>query len=66
MTVQSPSLPVPNAFELLCAQYVKRLPAQLEDLTGPAHGMVELPLHVVWSGRRSYGLEQPRSRCIAP
>ncbi|MFF8909975.1 hypothetical protein [Streptomyces olivaceoviridis] len=53
---------MPNAFELLCAQYVKRLPAQLEDLTGPAHGMVELPSHVVWSGRRSYGLEQPRSR----
>ncbi|AJC62095.1 hypothetical protein [Streptomyces sp. 769] len=62
MTVQPPSPPVPNAFELLCAQYVKRLPAQLEDLDGPAHGTVDLPLHVVWSGRRSYGLEQPRSR----
>ncbi len=31
-------------------------------LTGPARGAVDLPLHVVWSGRRSYGLEQPRSR----
>ncbi|MGW8551375.1 hypothetical protein [Streptomyces tubercidicus] len=62
MAVQSPSFPVPNAFELLCAQYAQRLPAQLEDLNGPAHGTVDLPLHVVWSGRRSYGLEQPRSR----
>ena len=32
------------------------------DLNGPARGTVDLPLHVVWSGRRSYGLEQPRSR----
>ncbi|MFF2852090.1 hypothetical protein ACFVT5_38065 [Streptomyces sp. NPDC058001] len=60
MTVQP--FPVPNAFELLCAQYAQRLPTHLEDLTGPAHGTVDLPLHVVWSGRRSYGLEQPRSR----
>lgn len=62
MSVQSPSFPVPNAFALLCAQYAQRLPALLEDLTGPARGTVDLPLHVVWSGRRSYGLEQPRSR----
>ncbi|XWT35931.1 hypothetical protein VMZ64_00160 [Streptomyces noursei] len=62
MAVQSPSFPVPNAFELLCAQYAGRLPARLEDLAGPAHGTVDLPLHVVWSGRCSYGLEQPRSR----
>ncbi|MFJ9855662.1 hypothetical protein [Streptomyces sp. NPDC101150] len=62
MTVQSSSFPVPNAFEVLRAQYAKRLPAQLEDLTGPACGTVDLPLHVAWSGRRSYGLEQTRSR----
>ncbi|GGV05543.1 hypothetical protein GCM10010211_85500 [Streptomyces albospinus] len=49
MTVQSPSFPVPKAFDLLCAQYVKRLPARLEDLTGPAHGTVDLPLHRVRS-----------------
>ncbi|MGA5565288.1 hypothetical protein ACPCUV_29530 [Streptomyces platensis] len=61
MTVRSPSSP-PSAFELLCAQYAKRLPARLDDLSGPARGTVDLPLHVVWSGRRSYGLEQPRSR----
>ncbi|MFH8560879.1 hypothetical protein [Streptomyces sp. NPDC017988] len=32
------SFPVPNAFEVLCEQYTKRLPARLEDLAGPAHG----------------------------
>ncbi|MFJ3235745.1 hypothetical protein [Streptomyces sp. NPDC086787] len=62
MAMQSPSFPVPNAFKLLCEQYAKRLPARLEDLTGPAQGTVDLPLHVVWSGRRSYDVEQPRSR----
>ncbi len=62
MAVQSASFPVPNAYELLCAQYAGRLPARLNDLDGPAHGTVDLPLHVVWSGRHSYGLEQPRSR----
>ncbi|MER5973432.1 hypothetical protein ABT112_27520 [Streptomyces sp. NPDC002055] len=61
MTAQS-SFPVPNAFELLCTQYAQRLPAELQDLNGPAHGRVDLPLHVAWSGRRSYGLEQSRSR----
>src|SRR4051812_12638810 len=53
---------VPNAFELLCEQYAKRLPARLEDLVGPAHGTVDLPLHVVWSGRRSYDLAGPKQR----
>ncbi|WP_411130381.1 hypothetical protein [Streptomyces sp. x-19] len=47
------TFPVSNAFELLCAQCAQRLPAQLQDLAGPAHGTVDLPLHVVWSGRRS-------------
>ncbi|AZK96199.1 MULTISPECIES: hypothetical protein [Streptomyces] len=62
MTVQPLSFPLPDAFDLLCAQYAQRLPERLDDLTGPTHGTVDLPLHVVWSGRRSYGLEQPRSR----
>jgi hypothetical protein len=54
MGVQSPSFPVPNAFEVLCAQYAKRLPARLEDLAGPSQGTVDLPLQVAWSRRRSY------------
>ncbi|MEW1649081.1 hypothetical protein [Streptomyces sp. NPDC091219] len=55
-------LSTPSAFEMLREQYARRLPASLDELTGPKAGTVELPLHVVWSGRRSYGLEQPRSR----
>ncbi|WP_329028325.1 hypothetical protein [Streptomyces sp. NBC_00690] len=63
MTVQpSPLFPAQDAFELLCTQYAQRMPERLEDLAGPTRGTVALPLHVVWSGRRSYGLEQPRSR----
>ncbi|RCH68496.1 hypothetical protein DT019_12085 [Streptomyces sp. SDr-06] len=54
--------PVANAFELLCAQYAERLPARLEDLAGPVDGTVDLPLHVAWSGRRSYDLAGTRSR----
>ncbi|MCZ4602444.1 hypothetical protein O3S80_01360 [Streptomyces sp. Lzd4kr] len=57
-----PSSMEPSAFDLLRRQYALRLPASLEELTGPVAGTVELPLHVVWSGRRSYGLDQPRSR----
>ncbi|MFF8652554.1 hypothetical protein [Streptomyces huasconensis] len=62
MAEPSVSFSVPNAFDMLCAQYTKRLPARLEDLTGPAHGTLDLPPHVAWSGRRSYALDQPRSR----
>ncbi|MGW6026348.1 hypothetical protein [Streptomyces sp. NPDC055099] len=64
MAVQppSPGFPVPDAFELLREQYAKRLPAHLEELSGPADGTVDLPLHVVWSGRRTYTLDRPKSR----
>ncbi|MFE7132758.1 hypothetical protein ACFVIM_18060 [Streptomyces sp. NPDC057638] len=62
MTVQPVPSPAPDAFDLLCAQYARRMPASLEDLAGPTEGTVDLPLHVAWSGRRSYGLEQLRSR----
>ncbi|MCW7947408.1 hypothetical protein AAW14_37140 [Streptomyces hygroscopicus] len=61
MSVSSASS-APSAFELLREQYALRLPTSLEELAGPATGTVDLPLHVVWSGRRSYGLSQPRSR----
>ncbi|MEV6785274.1 hypothetical protein [Streptomyces sp. NPDC051098] len=62
MTLSSSRFPVPNALELLREQYSRRLPSHLEDLTGPTCGTVDLPLHVVWSGRTSYDVEQPRSR----
>lgn len=54
--------PVSSAFDVLRARYSRRLPARLEDLAGPTQGTVDLPLHVVWSGRRSYALDGTRSR----
>ncbi len=32
------------------ASYRDRLPASLDDLTGPNHGTIQLPLHIAWSG----------------
>jgi hypothetical protein len=34
----------------------------LEDLKGPAAGKVELPLHVAWSGRRVYDVDDSSQR----
>ncbi|MFD9794196.1 hypothetical protein ACFWXK_24965 [Streptomyces sp. NPDC059070] len=51
-----------DAAAVLRARYTQRLPARLEDLTGPAQGTVDLPQHVVWSGRRSYELDGLKSR----
>ncbi|GHB72532.1 hypothetical protein GCM10010331_70860 [Streptomyces xanthochromogenes] len=62
MAVTSSRLQVPNAGEVLRARYTRRLPARLEDLRGPAHGTVDLPLHVVWSGRRSFDVSALRPR----
>ncbi|WP_406485812.1 hypothetical protein [Streptomyces phaeochromogenes] len=43
-------------------RYTQRLPGELTELTGPVHGVVDLPLHVVWSGLRSFDLDRPRQR----
>jgi hypothetical protein len=59
--VSSSSSPPPVA-EVLRARYAGRLPASLDDLSGPVHGQVELPLHVAWSGLRIYDLDRPRQR----
>lgn len=58
------SSPVPPALagEVLRARYAGRLPASLHDLAGPVSGPVELPLHVAWSGLRTYDLDRPRQR----
>ncbi|MFI6022351.1 hypothetical protein ACIBCP_32520 [Streptomyces sp. NPDC051287] len=48
--------------QILQARYRGRLPGRLEDLAGPGQGVVTLPLHVVWSGRNSFPLDQPRAR----
>ncbi|MEU6770310.1 hypothetical protein [Streptomyces sp. NPDC046759] len=39
-----------------------RLPESLDELQGPTHGVVELPLHMAWSGMTSYDLGKPRQR----
>ncbi|MFJ9945176.1 hypothetical protein [Streptomyces erythrochromogenes] len=52
----------PSAAEVLRTRYASRLPASLEKLAGPQHGVVELPLHVAWSGLRAYDLDRPRLR----
>ncbi|MFD8079400.1 hypothetical protein ACFV3E_43055 [Streptomyces sp. NPDC059718] len=43
-------------------KFRRRLPASLDELRGPAHGVVDLPLHVAWSGMTSYDLDKPRQR----
>ncbi|MGQ4477812.1 hypothetical protein [Streptomyces sp. SAS_276] len=37
-----------------------RLPGSLDELRGPSRGVVELPLHVAWSGMTSFDLSRPR------
>ena len=39
-----------------------RLPESLDELHGPTQGVVELPLHMAWSGMTSYDLGKPRQR----
>ncbi|MFI7008903.1 hypothetical protein [Streptomyces sp. NPDC050145] len=48
--------------EVLRTRYRKRLPGHLGELDGPTQGTVDLPLHVVWSGRTSFVLDRPKSR----
>ncbi|MFD6180635.1 hypothetical protein [Streptomyces goshikiensis] len=59
--LSSPLTPAPAA-EVLRERYTNRLPASLGDLAGPSRGVVELPLHVAWSGLRAYDLDRPRQR----
>jgi hypothetical protein len=42
-------------------RYRGRLPATLDDLTGPGSGTVQLPLHVAWSGQTLFNLDQPKA-----
>jgi hypothetical protein len=44
------------------AKFQQRLPAALEELRGPVTGVVELPVHVAWSGMSAYDLGKPRQR----
>ena len=46
------------------AEYERRVPSSLEDLRGQATGLVELPLHVAWSGRRVYDVGDDDQRLL--
>ncbi|CAL9628593.1 hypothetical protein [Streptomyces sp. enrichment culture] len=43
-------------------KFRRRLPESLDELHGPTRGIVELPLHMAWSGMTSYDLGKPRQR----
>ncbi|MFG2575759.1 hypothetical protein [Streptomyces sp. NPDC048481] len=43
-------------------KFRRRLPESLDELHGPPQGIVELPLHMAWSGMTSYDLGKPRQR----
>src|SRR6266567_8324439 len=44
--------------------YARRLPSSLEDLRGPPAGVIELPMHVAWSGRRVYDVGREDQRLV--
>ncbi|MFV8130446.1 transcriptional regulator [Streptomyces syringium] len=52
----------PSVSELRRAKFARRLPGELSELDGPAHGTVSLPLHLAWSGLSRFDLDQPRLR----
>ncbi|MGW3667829.1 hypothetical protein [Streptomyces sp. NPDC005141] len=43
-------------------KFRRRLPESLDELRGPTRGVVELPLHVAWSGMTLYDMSKPRQR----
>ncbi|MFI1713780.1 transcriptional regulator [Streptomyces litmocidini] len=52
----------PGVPELRRTRFARRLPAELSELAGPAHGHVDLPLHLAWSGLSRFDLDRPRLR----
>ncbi|MEU7039199.1 transcriptional regulator [Streptomyces sp. NPDC046237] len=52
----------PSVPELRRTRFARRLPVTLSELAGPAHGHVDLPLHLAWSGLTRFDLDQPRLR----
>jgi hypothetical protein len=41
-----------------------KLPLSLDQFSGPAGGMVELPVDLAWSGDRSFDLADPAQRYL--
>lgn len=61
--MDSASASAPVSYPAVMEQrYRGRLPAALGDLSGPAHGTVQLPLHVAWSGQTVFDLDHPKPR----
>ncbi|MBT2404953.1 MULTISPECIES: hypothetical protein [unclassified Streptomyces] len=68
----SPQHPAPTSRDLSRAdaedlalyreKFRLRLPESLDELHGPTGGVVELPLHMAWSGMTSYDMDKPRQR----
>ena len=56
----SEAAPVSRA-AVLEERYRSRLPATLDELAGPGHGTVQLPLHVAWSGQTAFNLDLPKA-----
>ncbi|MER6622991.1 hypothetical protein [Streptomyces sp. NPDC000931] len=62
--------PVPNGLSDAAAEdlalyreeFQRRLPESLDELHGPTQGVVELPLHMAWSGMTSYDRGKPCQR----
>jgi len=44
------------------ATYRARLPDSLHALAGPRHGIVQLPLHIAWSGLTAFDVDRPPLR----
>lgn len=61
--MDTPSAWAPVSYPAVMEQrYRSRLPTTLGDLSGPAHGTVQLPLHVAWSGQTAFDLDRPKPR----
>ncbi|MFD5494541.1 hypothetical protein ACFYY3_05530 [Streptomyces sp. NPDC001812] len=54
--------PVAEDLALYREKFRRRLPESLDELHGPTHRVVELPLHMAWSGMTSYDMGKPRQR----
>lgn len=61
MDNQTESTPSSHA-AVLEERYRSRLPCSLDDLTGPDHGTVQLPLHIAWSGLTAFEVDRPPLR----
>jgi hypothetical protein len=61
--MDTPSASAPVSYPAVMEQrYRSRLPAALGDLSGPTRGIVQLPLHVAWSGQTVFDLDRPKPR----